>query len=296
MSCAGVPVCRRRAVPNKQKLTSLTVTKLRPTAKPYLVWDTYQRGLALQIQPSGYRSFKLIYRFHNRPRWYHIGAADAIALADARKLAAKLMLQVIEGKDPAAEKRAERGAGTFAEMASRYVEEYTKKRNKSWQQTDALIRRNVLPRWGKLEANSITRADVKTLMRGMEQAPIAANQTLAAVSAVFTWAVKEEIVSSNPCRGVARNPTRSRDRVLSASEIPMVWSALDDAGPIVGTALKLILFAWPATGRSLSHAARAHQRWLVGNAGRTDSGRLAGYEECKWTPRVDIAACKGATR
>lgn len=68
-----------RAVPNKQKLTTLTVTKLRPTTKPFLVWDTYQRGLALQIQPSGYRAYKLIYRFHNRPRWFHIGAADAIA-------------------------------------------------------------------------------------------------------------------------------------------------------------------------------------------------------------------------
>src|SRR6516164_1551748 len=135
MSCAGVPVCRPRAVANKQKLTSLTV---RPTAKPYLVWDTNQRGLALQIQPSGYRSFKLIYRFHNRPRWYHIGAADAIALADARKLAAELMLEVIRGKDPAAERRAERGSGTFAEMASRYVEEYAKKRNKSWKQADPL--------------------------------------------------------------------------------------------------------------------------------------------------------------
>ena len=47
-----------RVVSNKQKLTSLTVTKLRPIAKPYLVWDSYQRGLALQIQPSGYRGFK----------------------------------------------------------------------------------------------------------------------------------------------------------------------------------------------------------------------------------------------
>ena len=38
-----------RAMANKQKLTSLTVTRLRPAAKPYLVWDNYQRGLALQI-------------------------------------------------------------------------------------------------------------------------------------------------------------------------------------------------------------------------------------------------------
>src|SRR5262245_49589125 len=161
MSCAGVPVWRPRAVANKQKLTSLTVTKLRPTAKPYLVWDRYQRGLALQIQPSGYRSFKLIYRVRNRRRWDDIGRADAIALAEAGKLAAELMLEVIRGKDPAGERRAERGAGTFAEMASRYVEEYAKKRNKSWQQADYLVHRYLLPAWGKLSAQSITRSDVR---------------------------------------------------------------------------------------------------------------------------------------
>ena len=63
------------------------VSRLRPAARPYLVWDDYQRGLAIQIQPSGYRSYKLIYRFHNRPRWYHIGAADAIALGEPVELA-----------------------------------------------------------------------------------------------------------------------------------------------------------------------------------------------------------------
>ena len=133
-----------RAMPNKRKLTSLTVTKLQPATKPFLVWDSFQRGLALQIQPSGYRSFKLIYRHRNRPRWYHIGAADAIALADARRIAAELMLAVIQGKDPAAEKRAQRNAGTFAELHHHYLE-HAKKRNKSWKQADALIRRNVLP-------------------------------------------------------------------------------------------------------------------------------------------------------
>ena len=51
------------------------------------------------------------------------------------------MLEVARGKDPAAEKRAERGAGTFADLAQRYVERYAKKRNKSWRQADALVRR-----------------------------------------------------------------------------------------------------------------------------------------------------------
>src|SRR5262245_40312355 len=117
-----------------------------------------QHGLVLHVQPSGFKSFKLIYRHHNRPRWLTLANANAISLADARKEAAKLIWRVIQGEDPQAERRAERGAGTFAEMASRYVEEYAKKRNKSWQQADHLVRRHLLPMWGALRANSITRA------------------------------------------------------------------------------------------------------------------------------------------
>ena len=239
-------MCRPRAVANKQKLTSLTVTKLRPTAKPYLVWDTNQRGLALQIQPSGYRSFKLIYRFHNRPRWYHIGAADAIALADARKLAAELMLEVIRGKDPAAERRAERGAGTFAEMASRYVEEHAKKRNKSWRQGDYLVRRYLLPAWGRLSSKSIARSDVRAIIGSIAGASLA-NQVLASASAIFTWATKQELLANNPARGVERNATVSRERVLSDTEVPLFWQAFSEAGA-PGMALQVLLLTGQRPG------------------------------------------------
>jgi hypothetical protein len=140
---------------------------------------------------------------------------------------------VARGGDPAAEKKAERGAGTFAELATRYLEEHAKLTNKSWPQADKLIRRHVVPRWAKLQATSITRADVKTMIARIA-APILANQTLAAVSAIFSWAVKEEIVAGNPCKLVARNETKSRERVLSMSEVPQVWTAFDEAGPVAG--------------------------------------------------------------
>jgi integrase len=223
------------------------VSRLRPAARPYLVWDDYQRGLVLQIQPSGYRSYKLIYRFHNRPRWYHIGAADAIALADARKLAADLMLRVIKGEDPAAEKRAERGTGTFAELAHRYVEEHAKKRNKSWRQGDALVRRYLLPLWGGLAANTIMRSDVRAMMGKMSDAPILANQVLASASAIFTWATKQELLANNPCRGVERNATVSRERVLADTELPLFWQAFSAAG-VSGTALQVLLLTGQRPG------------------------------------------------
>src|SRR5258708_4100263 len=122
--------------PNRRKLTPLLLQKLKPQPQAYLIWDTHQRGLAVRVEPSGYRAWKVIYRYNRRPRWYHLGAADAIGLADARTLAAEVMLEVARGRDPQAERKAQRSAGTFEELATRYCNEYAKKRNKSWRQAD----------------------------------------------------------------------------------------------------------------------------------------------------------------
>jgi integrase len=222
----------------KRQLTELYVKKAKPEKKRFLVWDAKQHGLALVVEPTGAKSWKAIYSFHGRPRWLNIGKANAIGLADARTLAGETMLAVAKGKDPQAEKKAERGAGTFAELAARYVA-HAKGVNKSWRQGAHLVERYATPRWGKLQASSLTRADVKGMLSRIE-APVLQNQVLASVSAVFSWAVREEILPANPCKLVPRNETRSRERVLSASEIPKFWTALGEAG-LQGRALKALL-------------------------------------------------------
>ena len=121
---------------------------------------------------------------HRAERRSHHGGGD-----DAGRL---------QGQRPGRRRRAERSTGAFADLASKYVEQHAKKHNKSWAQADALVRRFALPRWGKLQAASVTRGDVKTMMAKIA-APIVANQTLAAVSAIFSWGIREELVSSNPC-------------------------------------------------------------------------------------------------
>jgi integrase len=231
----------------KCKLTELAVRKLTPESSTYLVWDSHTRGLALKVMPTGSKAWKAIYSFRGRPRWLHLGDASVIGLADARLMTAEAMLAVARGRDPAAEKKAERGAGTFGELAERYVEQYAKRHNKSWRQADTLVRRYVLPRWGALQASTISRADVRALMARIE-APILANQVLAAASAIFSWAQKQEILSVNPCRGVDRNATRSRERVLSDSELPRFWSAFDDTGLVASSALKMILLTGQRPG------------------------------------------------
>ena len=112
---------RAKRPTQKRRLTELFIRKAKPRDSAYLVWDEKQGGLALRVQPTGSRSWVVVYSRQGRPRWLHLGKADAIGLADARMLAAKAMLAVAQGQDPAAEKKAERGAGTFAELAEKYV-------------------------------------------------------------------------------------------------------------------------------------------------------------------------------
>ena len=99
-----------RPAPRKYRFTDGLIGNLKPSpTRAYAVWDIRQPGLAVVVQPSGHSAFKFVYSFKSRPRWYHIGNA-VIPVADARRLAASVMLKVVEGHDPAAEKKAERKA------------------------------------------------------------------------------------------------------------------------------------------------------------------------------------------
>jgi len=246
-----------RSEPNKHKLSDLYIKGLQPKPHAFLVWDTFQRGLAVQVQPTGRKSWKVIYRHHGRPRWYHVADVAAIGLADARKLASRTMFEVAQGNDPQAERKAARSSGTFEELAARYAR-YAEGKNKSWQHTDKLVRRNLLPKWAKLRAADITRGDVKAMMAKID-APVTANQVLASASAIFSWAIREEIagIKLNPCVGVERNEMKSRERVLSDSEIPRFWAAFDSAGLISSMALKMILLAGQRPGE-VAHMRTEH--------------------------------------
>jgi integrase len=249
-----------RQPPNKRQLNNLLIERLQPKDRPYLIWDQQQHGLAIRVEPSGYASYKCIYSRHGRPRWYSIGRVDVIGLADARQKAGRIMVQVADGKDPAADKRAERSTGTFGELAIQY-REHAKKKNKSWKQPAALVDKHLVPRWGKLLAADITRKDVKDMLAKIEDAPILVNQVLAATSAIFTWAIKEELpgIKINPCALIDRNPTKTAksERRLSDIEIPKFWAAFDSVGLVEGSALKMILLTGQRPGE-VAHMRSEH--------------------------------------
>jgi integrase len=208
----------------KKVLRELDLRRRKPGAKSWCIWDARQPGLVLRVRPSGHAAVAFVYNRRGKTRWYTIG--DGVLLSDARRIAAKLRLAVLEGKDPAAERIAGRESDTFAELHGRYVEEWAKRENKSWQQADYLVRKHLLPKWGRKAAKEITRADVKAAIGAIASRSVQ-NQVKAAASAVFTWAIEEaEVLENNPCLGIKRNEMDSRERVLSDSEIALFWPHL----------------------------------------------------------------------
>jgi integrase len=196
-----------------------------------------------------------VYSHRGKARWCHVGDASIVGLTDARKIAAEIMLDVVRGKDPLAERQAERSSDTFAELVERYAE-HVKKKNKSWRQGDALLRRHFLQQWADLKVDAIARRNVRAAVASVES-PTTANQSLKALSAFFSWALKEEIVSVNPCKGIDHHKTASRERVLSDAEVPLFWQAFDDAGLVRSSALKVILLTGQRPGE-VAHMRKEH--------------------------------------
>jgi integrase len=228
---------KKPVAPNRRKLTEFYVKKVRPRDKPFDTWDTIQRGLRLKVQPSGHRNYSFMYSWRGRPRWMDIG--HGIPLKEARKIAAKHRLAVLEGHDIMAEKKAERGNGTFAELWDRYLEHA--KKNKAWRQSDYFAKRFLLPKWGRLDFKSITSDDVQAVFDRIKS-PSTANQVLALARVVFNRAAKKKRMSINPCHGVEPHKMTSRDRVLNPSEVRAFWAEFDRSPRSdVGSALKLTL-------------------------------------------------------
>ena len=225
----------------RRKLTDLFVTSRKGGTRDELIWDVRQPGLALSVRTTGKKAWKVVYRFHGRPRWLHLGDTQvnrAGRRPAARPRRRRSTSSTARIRSPSSRRH---GTGSFAELAADYVRLHARRHNKSWQGTEKLVARYLLPRWGKIKASAITRTDVRAVMARMSEAPITANQVLASASAIFSWAIRQEILTVNPCHGVDRNPTQDRERVLSDAEVTALWPRLEPA-------LKLLLLTGQRPG------------------------------------------------
>jgi integrase len=204
-------------------------------------------GFGIRIQPTR-RSFFVRVRERGRRVRVPLGRADGparIPLAEARKLAAAKFRQHAEGKilrPPlvAAEALAlgalDAETVTVEQLCEAFLAEHQHVWSPSHKSNQAFMaRRIVIPAWGAQVAGTVTRLQVKTLIRTYAlRAPINANRLHSFLSKLFRWALNEESGHGEPL--LARSPMMAlgkptipedRERELAPPEIAAFWGALD---------------------------------------------------------------------
>jgi integrase len=192
-------------------------------------FDKTLPGFFLRVSQDGKKSFGVMYRHGGRLRRMKLGTYPLLSLAKARNKAASALRNVELGHDPATEKQEDRHAMTFEQVALEYLEHHAKTKKKSWEEDERVIKKDLIPEFGKDHAKDITRRDVRTFLeRKSAKAPIMANRIRALLRKIFNWAIIAEIVESNPVYLVpAPGKERQRERVLTADEIKCIWDAID---------------------------------------------------------------------
>ncbi len=215
-------------------------------------FDLKTRGLALRVSPSGAKTWAFIYRVNRSPsEWIRLGTYPAITLVDARKHANKLRALVDEGRNPAAERRAEQArivppepsAFTFNDLADLYAT-VAAGQKKTWRADVAKITTYLRPAWGARELRSLTRAHVHELLDGLvaKGLTVGVNRVQALVSKMFSLAVDRSLLDSHPAARMAKRfKEQPSDRVLTDDELRALWAGLNAQPGSAADALRLRL-------------------------------------------------------
>ena len=242
---------RQKSPPNHVSLSDSFVAGIK-VDKLTRFWDygpKAQPGLVLVAQPSGTKTFYCYYTVNARKRWLRLGTG--ISVAAARHAALGIKNDVVRGNaDPVAQRQIARNAGTVAELIAAYVADLRAQGKRSWRYTERLLHGRILKRWGKQPAGAITRADAHVLAASMADVRIMANAVLAAVSGMYSWAIKNDFQGippnfANPTDGVRRYDTKERDRVANDAELRALW-------PHLPPVLRLILLTGCRPGEALN--------------------------------------------
>jgi integrase len=253
----------RRAAANRAELTDLALRRLvaagkaavaaKAEPKPrYTIWDTRVEHLAARVHSNGKVVWYFIYRLrpHKQPFWFRIGRFPAIGVEDARKRARGLNVEIDEERHPQAERQFRRQEETCESLLPQYVaHRKASPRGKSVDQTERLLRRHVMPSFGKYQPSQIGDVMVTKLLSAYEGKNPMYNAVRNAWLSFQTWTKDTHRAKK----------TGTRERWLDDPEIAVWWAELEASG-VNGKALQVLLL----TGQRPIEIARMRTEHIEG--------------------------------
>jgi integrase len=238
-----------------------------PTPKSDVVyWDSGCPGFGVKVTPKGRKVFIVLYRTAgagSKLRKYTIGPYGRVTLHQARVAAQKVFAAKLEGRDPAAEKRAARRrivADRVEDLLKTFIAQRLSQ-NRSGGEIARLLRREIGKTWAGRSIHEISKRDVVEVVTAIEQrgAPVAANKALKSIKTFLRWCVGRAVLDQSPAEGVPL-PSKevARDRVLEDNELARVILAARNIGGPYGGIVELLAL----TGQRREEVARLQREEL----------------------------------
>jgi len=216
----------------KIKLTKSAVDAAHPQAQAVELRDTLVPGFLCKITPSGRKVFMLQYRTNaGERRKPALGQYGELTVEQARSLAQEWLAQVRRGGDPGAAKTEARKAPTVKDLCVKFMEDYSKKRNKPSTRVgyQGVIDRCIIPLLGRKKVHDVKRPDIAGLMEKLAYKPTEANKTFGVLRKMFNlaevWGFRPD--GTNPCRHVPMYPNGKATHLISDEEMGKLFRYLN---------------------------------------------------------------------
>jgi len=229
------------------KLTKTVVDTLQPADREYEICDEKLSGFRVRVFPSGYKSYAVVFRTGRGRRWAQkretIGEVNKITCEQARRRAQEIISLARLGKSLVATDKGHTCDELFDEFLRLHVRVSLKPRTVA--EYERIIAKHLRPFFRGRPVQDIGLCDVQALHSGLKATPRLANLTISVLGKAMTlaerWGWRDGL--RHPCKGISRFPERSRNRLLTPSEIQAIRNELSSGNhhPTVVLAINLLM-------------------------------------------------------
>ncbi len=229
------------------KLTKTVVDALLPEEKEYEVADENVPGFRVRVFPTGYKSYVVVFRTGRGRRWSQkretLGATSQIACAQARRRALELVAWARLGKSSSATDRGHTCDELFDEFLRLHVRPSLKPRTVA--EYERIVAKHLRPAFRGKAVKEVSLNDVQLFHSKLKGTPRLANLAVSILAKAMTlaarWGWRDGL--HHPCKGLAKFPERTRERLLTADEVRAIRMELatGDHHPTVVLAVRLLM-------------------------------------------------------
>lgn len=164
---------------------------LKPRSQPYEARDTQLIGGYVRVLQSGSVSYVFRYKFNKKSHKLFLGrfVLDSQGLAEARLKAREAANELTRargnpsGVDPLTARQRIKNpsqSDQVKNVVDQFIELYAKPKQRDWKETQRILNKEIVCRWGDRSLSSLSASEVRVAIREIaDHAPVGANRILA---------------------------------------------------------------------------------------------------------------------